>query len=137
LADWQSAPTDGGWPGLTFALIPPRQALYMACDARLSDMVKQGAVEEVRSLLTLGLDPSLPAMRAVGVREFAGVVLGRDGLEPALAAAQQATRRYAKRQMTWIRHQMPEARRIEAKYSERILPDIFNIIRQFLLTASG
>jgi tRNA dimethylallyltransferase len=135
LAEWQSAPAEGGWPGLTFALIPPREALYAACDARLLAMVEQGAVEEVRQLLALGLDPSLPAMRAVGVREFASVLQDGDGLGAALAAAQQATRHYAKRQMTWIRHQMPEARWIEAQYSERILPEIFNIIRQFLLTA--
>jgi tRNA dimethylallyltransferase len=82
----------------------------------------------------LGLDPSLPAMRAVGVRELGDVIAERQDLPSAVAAAQQATRRYAKRQMTWIRHQMPEARFIEAQFSERILPEIFNIIRRFLLT---
>jgi tRNA dimethylallyltransferase len=85
--------------------------------------------------LDLGLDPALPAMRAVGVRELAAVLEGKATLETAVAAAQQATRRYAKRQMTWIRHQMPASRIIEAQFSERILPEIFNIIRRFLLTA--
>ena len=98
-------------------------------------MVEQGALEEVRALLDLGLDPALPAMRAVGVRELAAVLEGNATLETAVAAAQQATRRYAKRQMTWIRHQMRASRIVEAQFSERILPEIFNIIRRFLLTA--
>ena len=134
LADWQAIPPRDGWPCLTLILLPPRDALYSACDARFARMVEQGAVEEVRALLDLGLDPSLPAMRAVGVRELGGVLAGKEKLEPAVAAAQQATRRYAKRQMTWIRHQMPASRIIEAQFSERILPEIFKIIRHFLLT---
>ena len=131
LAEWQAVPPVGGWSSLTFALTPPRGELYAACDARFHEMVEQGALEEVRSLLELGLDPSL---RAVGVRELGEVIAGRHDLPSAVAAAQQATRRYAKRQMTWIRHQMPAARFIEAQFSERILPEIFNIIRHFLLT---
>jgi tRNA dimethylallyltransferase len=134
LAEWQAIPPSGGWPCLTIALLPPREALYAACDARFARMVEQGAVEEVRSLLALRLDPTLPAMRAVGVRELARAVAGKESLQVAVAAAQQATRRYAKRQMTWIRHQMRGARILEAQYSERILPEIFNIIRHFLLT---
>ena len=134
LADWQAIPPHDGWPCLTLILLPPRDALYSACDVRFARMVEQGVVQEVRALLELGLDPSLPAMRAVGVRELAGVIAGKETLETAVAAAQQATRRYAKRQMTWIRHQMPASRIIEAQFSERILPEIFNIIRHFLLT---
>jgi tRNA dimethylallyltransferase len=135
LADWQAIPPRDAWPCLTLILLPPRNALYSACDARFARMVEQGALEEVRALLDLGLDPALPAMRAVGVRELAGVLAGKETLETAVAAAQQATRRYAKRQMTWIRHQMPASRIVEAQFSERILPEIFNIIRHFLLTA--
>jgi tRNA dimethylallyltransferase len=135
LAEWQAAPPSGDWPCLALVLAPPREALYAACDARFISMVEQGAMEEVRALLALGLDPTLPAMRAVGVRELAGVIAGRTSLAAAIAAAQQSTRRYAKRQMTWIRHQMPDARILEAQFSERILPEIFNFIRRFLLTA--
>ena len=135
LADWQAIPPRDAWPCLTLILLPPRNALYSACDARFARMVEQGALEEVRALLDLGLDPALPAMRAVGVRELAAVLEGNATLETAVAAAQQATRRYAKRQMTWIRHQMPASRIVEAQFSERILPEIFNIIRRFLLTA--
>ena len=114
----------------------PRAELYAACDARFSAMLAAGALEEVEALLALNLDPGLPAMKAVGVRELAEVLAGRLALAKAVAAAQQATRRYAKRQVTWIRHQMPEAQVLTAQFSERILPPIFAKIRHFLLTAS-
>ncbi len=137
LAAWQgeTGPASPG-PTLVIALIPPRAELYSACDARFSAMLAAGALGEVEALLALGLDPSLPAMKAVGVRELAEVLGGRLALAKGAAAAQQATRRYAKRQVTWIRHQMPDAHRVGAQYSERILPSIFAKIRQFLLTTS-
>src|SRR5262249_31593122 len=121
-------------PVLTVALMPERQALYAACDARFRGMVELGAVEEVRALLALGLDPGLPAMKAVGVRELGALLAGRSSLEGAVAAAQQSTRRYAKRQVTWLRQQVPEAHIVPEQYSERVLGPIFNIIRHFLLT---
>jgi tRNA dimethylallyltransferase len=115
---------------LVLALMPPREALYAACNARFDRMVEAGAIKEVGELLALGLDPSLPAMKAVGVRELAGVLREGVPLQAAVAAAQQETRRYAKRQMTWIRHQMPQAQIVAAQFSERILPEIFANIRQ-------
>ena len=54
------------------------------------------------------LDPGLPVLKAVGYPELAGHLAGRSTLEAAIAAAQQQTRRYAKRQMTWFRHQLPD-----------------------------
>jgi tRNA dimethylallyltransferase len=137
LAAWQAETGSVGVGStLTIALMPPRAELYAACDARFSAMVAAGALGEVEALLALGLDPGLPAMKAVGVRELAEVLAGRLALAKAVAAAQQATRRYAKRQVTWIRHQMPGTHAVDAQFSERILPPIFAIIRQFLLTAS-
>ena len=55
-----------------------------------------------------GLDPSLPALKAVGYREFAAHLRGETSLEQALDAARQETRRYAKRQLTWFRNQTPD-----------------------------
>src|SRR5205823_10222560 len=107
-------------------LMPPRDALYAAADARFLRMIEQGAAEEVRSILALGLDPTLPAMKAVGVRELGRMLTGESTLEEAIAAAQQETRRYAKRQVTWLRHQMVEAHRMDEQFSESILPKIFN-----------
>ena len=93
-------------------LAPPREALYAACDARLAAMFEADAVEEVRALMARGLDPALPAMKAVGVREIAAHLEGRISREDALARAQQETRRYAKRQLTWFRNQTPDWPRI-------------------------
>lgn len=115
LTDHQAAPTGalpaGSWRAV--ALDPPRAALYARCDARLETMVRGGALEEVRALLARNLDPTLPAMKAVGVREIAAFVRGETTLEAAVVAAQQETRRYAKRQATWMRGQMADWPRIE------------------------
>jgi tRNA dimethylallyltransferase len=70
-------------------------------------MIEHGAVDEVRALLARDLDPNLPVMRGIGVREIAAFLHGDISLEEAIAAGQQATRRYAKRQYTWLAHQPP------------------------------
>ena len=69
-------------------------------------MVENGALKEVETLLSLGLDPALPAMKAIGVPEFAAMLRGERTLDEALAAAITASRQYAKRQSTWFRNQM-------------------------------
>jgi tRNA dimethylallyltransferase len=102
----------GAWLGA--ALAPPRAALYARCDARLEAMLAAGALDEVRALVARGLDPTLPAMKAVGVREFAAHLAGRAALPDALAAARRETRRYAKRQLTWMRGQMGDWPQIDA-----------------------
>jgi tRNA dimethylallyltransferase len=110
LTDWQST----GEPALApdtwraVALEPPRAALYARCDARLAAMVEAGALEEIRALAARNLDPALPILKAVGVREFSAHLRGETTLAEALAAAQQETRRYAKRQSTWMRGQMAD-----------------------------
>ena len=108
LSDWQRVPAEGAPPyrRLRLVLAPPRPALYAACDRRLGEMMEKGALEEVRHLLTLGLDPSLPIMKALGVPELRRHLAGETGREEAIAAARQATRRYAKRQLTWLRTQV-------------------------------
>lgn len=93
-------------------LEPDRAALYAACDARAAAMVQAGALAEVEALLARGLSPELPAMKAVGVRELVAVVRGQTSLDEALAQLQQATRNYAKRQLTWFRNQTPDWARI-------------------------
>ena len=85
------------------ALLPERAALYASCDARLAAMLEQGALAEVEALTALGLDPGLPAMKAIGVRPLAAHLAGTIGRDEALALAQRETRNYAKRQMTWFR----------------------------------
>ena len=102
----------GDWRGV--AIDPPREALYAHCDARLAAMVEAGAADEVAALMARGLDPDLPVMKALGLAEIAAWQAGETSLDAALAAAQQATRRYAKRQATWFRNQTPDWPRITA-----------------------
>lgn len=114
LTAWQTdtrpALEPGSWRGLV--LDPPRDELYARCDARLAIMLEQGALDEVRAMEARGLDPSLPALKAVGYREFAAHLRGETTLEQALEAARQETRRYAKRQLTWFRNQTPDWQRV-------------------------
>ncbi|HYD27480.1 tRNA (adenosine(37)-N6)-dimethylallyltransferase MiaA [Brevundimonas sp.] len=114
LSDWTAETTPllapGSWTGLVVE--PERAALYASCDARVARMVEAGALDEVRALVARGLDPALPAMKAVGVREFAAHLRGETSLETAVEATRQATRNYAKRQLTWFRNQTPEWARV-------------------------
>jgi tRNA dimethylallyltransferase len=88
-------------------LLPPRDWLYARCDTRFASMIDQGAVEEVKGQLARDLDPDLPIMRSIGVRELGAHLAGDASLQEAVAAGQQATRRYAKRQYTWFANQPP------------------------------
>ncbi len=111
-AQTRPALAPGSWR--TVAIEPDRAALYGRCDMRLGAMVEAGALEEVARLAARGLAPELPVMKAVGVRELAAHLRGEMTLEAALTAARQETRRYAKRQLTWIRNQTPNWPRITA-----------------------
>ncbi|GJL95697.1 MAG: tRNA dimethylallyltransferase [Hyphococcus sp.] len=89
-------------------IAPPRETLYQRCDARAVAMVEGGALEEVEKLLALNLDPDLPIMKSLGVRELGAHLKGECDLDEAVAMLQQNTRRFAKRQMTWVRGQMSD-----------------------------
>ncbi len=93
----------GSWVGV--ALTPPREVLYGRIDQRVDTMMKQGALEEARRLWDRKLDSELPAMRAHGMPGFADHFAGRIPLTDAIERCKRDTRRYAKRQMTWIAHQ--------------------------------
>lgn len=111
LGAWQASRIGGIGAAISLRpaiLLPPRDWLYARCDARFAAMVEDGAVVEVEALLARKLDPHLPAMRAIGVPELAAYLAGELALEGAIAAGQQSTRRYAKRQYTWFAHQPPE-----------------------------
>jgi tRNA dimethylallyltransferase len=90
-------------------LLPPRDWLYERCDCRFEAMFGEEGVEEVRRLLERGLDPALPVMRAIGIREIAAYLRGELPREAALERGRAATRQYAKRQYTWFGHQPPAA----------------------------
>lgn len=110
LAEWQRERQGGIGDRVDLRpliLLPPRKWLYARCDERFSKMIDEGAVAEVEALLARNLNPNLPVMRAIGVAEIGAYLRGDMSLDEALAAGQQATRRYAKRQYTWFSHQPP------------------------------
>jgi len=137
LGAWQQQPPVRALAAARFAtlvLAPERRSLYAGLDARFDAMLEAGALAEVAALLDLRLDPGLPAMKALGVRELARVLAGEEELATAAAVAKQATRRFAKRQMTWLRHQVAADTVINAQYLERIRTESFAFIRRHLLT---
>lgn len=147
LSEWRKrdTPQEGlaaaGARGAMIVLMPPREALYGACNTRFQRMMEDGLLDETRALDARGLDPSLPVMKAVGLRELLRHCHGETGLEEAVLEAQRSTRRYAKRQMTWLRHQLDneemESMVIEGLYEKTRLPEIFSFLRRFLLTPGG
>lgn len=85
---------------------PDRAALVARIDKRFDQMLDKGALDEVKRLAALGLDPELPAMKAIGVRELQAAMAGEIGFPEAIERAKIATRQYSKRQTTWFRHQL-------------------------------
>lgn len=85
---------------------PERSALYAACDARFDRMMERGALEEVRALMAGGYGAGIA--KTLGVAELMAHLEGRLALEEAVSLAKQKTRNYAKRQLTWFRHQLPD-----------------------------
>jgi tRNA dimethylallyltransferase len=100
------------WAGL--ALTPDREALYAAINARFDAMLSAGALDEVRAFAARGLDPALPAMKAHGAPALMAHLRGVLTLKEAAEIAKRDTRRYAKRQFTWIAGQMPDWPRVIA-----------------------
>ena len=130
LSSWQKIPpAPAPFPHTALWLNPPRAVLYDRCDRRLAAMLAAGALEEVAALKARRLDPGLPAMKALGVADLAAYLDGTMSLAEAQAAAQQATRRFAKRQLTWFRHRLPQGLRIDAQFSESFLEEILSFIR--------
>jgi tRNA dimethylallyltransferase len=80
-----------------------RRALYARLDARCAAMIAHGLIDEVRALWQRGYGPELTPLRSIGYREIGAHLRGDCDLPSALAAMQRATRRFAKRQLTWFR----------------------------------
>lgn len=118
LGEWQQAaqapPLLPESEAARFVLEPGRAALYQRIDQRFDRMVGDGALQEVEDLLRQDLDPRMPVMKATGVRELAAVLRDGISLSEASAQAKMETRRYAKRQLTWLRHQMRDWPRVTA-----------------------
>lgn len=94
-----------GWGAIKVGLSPAREALYQRVHLRTDSMLARGWLEEVRTLVAQGIPEDAKAFDFIGYRELRKVLNGEVGQEAARAAIQQATRRYAKRQMTWFRRE--------------------------------
>lgn len=140
LAAWQNQRSDPApWRFTAIRLDPPREDLRTAIATRFDAMLRDGALEEVRALNALNLDPSLPAMRAHGVPELSAYLRGTLSLEEAGRRTQLVTSQYTKRQATWFRHHAlaPQTRvfPISARFtslaqlSERERADLFLFIQ--------
>lgn len=92
-----------GWRVVKIGLMPPREKLYERIHARTASMLDQGWMREVQALLATGLDENAKPFDFLGYRELRAVLRNELSLEQASEAIQQATRRYAKRQLTWFR----------------------------------
>ncbi len=119
LAAWQREEKIDTDPEFIFeimCLLPERTVLYERCNLRLQDMIRENMIDEVRildDLIMMGkLDDKAPVTRALGFRAFQSHVRGEIDIETALFLAQNETRHYAKRQMTWFRHQITPQKNI-------------------------
>ncbi|MCL4079628.1 tRNA (adenosine(37)-N6)-dimethylallyltransferase MiaA [Coriobacteriia bacterium Es71-Z0120] len=91
------------YPTVLIGLVMRRDLLYAAIDARVDAMLEAGLLDEVRALLVRGYREALTARQAIGYKELVPVIEKGAPLDQAVAAIRQATRRYAKRQLTWFR----------------------------------
>ena len=131
LSWWQQQPHKGALLGsvVTIAMMPPRPTLYDRINQRFDHMLMHGAVDEVARLMARQLDPGLPLMKALGVAPIAAFLQGDITKDDAAFIAKRDSRRYAKRQMTWIRNNFNAQITVEKKYSESLYEKIFSLIR--------
>jgi tRNA dimethylallyltransferase len=138
LSAWQALPPEPLVAGdfLKAVLVPSRDFLYRRIDFRFRHMVREGALDEVEALMALDLDPSLPLMKALGLRPLMAHLRGEISLEEAVLLGQAESRRYAKRQETWFRTQMISWNRLIAQDLESLEASFFSLIDDFGLTGA-
>jgi tRNA dimethylallyltransferase len=133
LDSWQQA---AGQPVLqaddTLRLVvsPDRKELAARHEARVDAMLREGALAEVHALLQLQLSPELPVMRALGVVPLAAHLRGAVSAEEAAAALKGDTRRYAKRQRTWLKRHMFAWNWLNTQQMERIVAGDLSFIER-------
>ena len=113
-------------------LMPDREFLYASCDRRFLEFVDNGALNEAKTIRDLELDPTLPGMKALGLLQLIDYLEGKITFDVAIAQAQQKTRNYAKRQMTWFRNQLDADYIDYSPHTGRHTSDIFRRVIKFL-----
>lgn len=134
ISEWRAAPVKPPLRAKYHSIVmsPAREALYDACNKRFDEMIKKGALDELKVFFDAGGASTSLVMKMLGARELARALLAEMTLDAAIAAAKAATRQYAKRQVTWFRHQFKETETINAPLSGEIEGKLFSNIRQFL-----
>lgn len=137
LSEWQQRPAEGMFPNARYAIFAvnrPRAEIYKRIDARFENMMNAGALEEVQALMDATSMPASgvsvrdwclgqpPIYRAHGVPELMAFIRGEMSRQEAISKGQQNTRNYAKRQLTWLRNQLPQA--LEVQEIGQILPHL-------------
>lgn len=108
LSYWQAQPAEAPLPNAKFHCIEiarEREELYDRCNQRVDVMLEDGAIEEVQALLAQNISAKLPIMRTIGVPEIGAYLRGEHSLKEAAEQMKTNTRHYAKRQVTWFKHQ--------------------------------
>lgn len=121
IAEWQKKPHRKFFDKedfVGFFINPPREELYKRCDARFLKMLEVGAMDEAKKLSDMNLPKNLTGMKALGVPELISYINVEISLDEAIKKAQQSTRNYAKRQVTWFKNQMKDFREIK-DYNEK------------------
>ena len=113
-------------------LMPDREFLYASCDRRFLEFVDNGALNEAKAIRDLELDPTLPGMKALGLLQLIDYLEGKITFDVAIAQAQQKTRNYAKRQMTWFRNQLDADYIDYSPHTGRHTSEIFRAVIKFL-----
>ena len=124
LKQWQQEQPEAPYRAeefLVLALNVPRETLYQKINDRFLWMLESGAMEEVQKLRKMKLDPALPIMKAHGVPELIAYIEGAMTHGEAIEKASQNVRNYAKRQLTWIRNQLPQKIEVQNMDYENIL----------------
>lgn len=110
LSEWQDEHRFAGEavPMVSIGVELPRRELYERLNRRCAAMLAEGLIEEVQGLWSRGYGPELPALQSIGYREVGRYLCGECTLDEARDDMARATRKYAKRQLTWFRNQMKD-----------------------------
>jgi tRNA dimethylallyltransferase len=118
LNEWQfvaGAPAIDGDTAIMLVIDRPREDLQARAEVRFDQMMRAGALDEMRALAALELSPELPLMRALGVRPLLAHLAGTLSRDDAIAAGKLETRQYIKRQQTWLNRHMMSWNRISTQ----------------------
>jgi tRNA dimethylallyltransferase len=126
---WQDQTYPSKYSFLYCVIAPARKILYRNISQRFEKMIQQGVLEEVERLQDYVLPPDSPVLKAIGVKELGAFIKGEWSLKTAIEQAQINSRQYAKRQLTWFRHQVDKKIVIE-------VPDV-NILWSAIIEITG